>query len=97
MYIMYQGFLDFYIILAKYNRALLIFAKGANILILIEIKNVDWFYFFNLFIYLFIYFFENFAINLQINVSFKREYVSKDIQQKWILTKKTMALSHCFS
>ena len=30
-------------------------------------------------------------------VSFKIEYVNKDIQQKWILSKKTMTLSYCFS
>ena len=31
------------------------------------------------------------------NVSFKIEYVKKDIQQKWILMKKTMKLSYYFS
>ena len=43
--------------------------------------------------------FENFLINVQINVSFKIEYVeyvNKDIQQNWILTQKTMALSYWF-
>ena len=43
-------------------------------------------------------FFENFAINAQINVSFTLDNLCEtDMEQKWILTKKTMTFSYCFS